>query len=85
MGDSLIYHNGSQFTTIDQNNDDDYQPNCAAQYLGPWWHDGCHRSHLMGNYYNKGSSPLGRGLNWVAFKGHYYSMKKVNMMVYMTE
>ena len=32
--DSLIYHNGMEFYTIDR----DTKSNCAKTYLGAWWY-----------------------------------------------
>ena len=34
-GDSLLYHNGSKFSTKDQNNDVAYR-NCAVEFKGAW-------------------------------------------------
>jgi hypothetical protein len=40
--DSMAYHNGMQFTTIDVDNDLSSGKNCAADgKCGGWWHKSC--------------------------------------------
>ncbi|KFB48778.1 hypothetical protein ZHAS_00016786 [Anopheles sinensis] len=36
-GDGLIYHNGMQFTSFDQDNDGIYESNSAKTFIGAWW------------------------------------------------
>ena len=48
-GDSLTYHNGSSFSTRDQDNDQ-WDDNCAVSYKGGWWYKSCHLSNLNGEY-----------------------------------
>ncbi|XP_045157019.2 tenascin-R-like [Mercenaria mercenaria] len=74
-GDSLIYHNGKQFTTIDRDNDD-YHLNCAVLFSGAWWHNTCHTSNLNGLYFPEGNhSSFAKGINWYSCWGHDYSLK----------
>ena len=35
-----IYHNGNYFTTLDNNNDN-YEGNCASAAKGGWWFSAC--------------------------------------------
>ena len=51
--DKLTYHNGSKFSTKDQDNDGS-TVNCAAQnpVKGAWWYDDCKESNLNGVYRN---------------------------------
>ena len=60
-GDSLWYHNGSRFSTRDNDNDN-WGHNCAQYYTGAWWYNNCHNSNLNGHYFSTGSS--GKGLRW---------------------
>ena len=64
-GDSLDYHNGSMFTTRDQDNDR-CQCNCGQWYKGGWWYRDCHNSNLNG-IYTRYSSNYREGLEWYEF------------------
>ncbi|XP_061176299.1 fibrinogen-like protein 1 [Saccostrea echinata] len=48
-GDSLKNHNGSHFSTKDQDNERSSR-NCATQYHGAWWYWDCLNSNLNGVY-----------------------------------
>ncbi|XP_061176993.1 ficolin-1-like [Saccostrea echinata] len=49
-GDSLTYpHNGSKFSTKDQDNDVS-SDNCATIIHGAWWYKSCYNSNLNGEY-----------------------------------
>lgn len=77
-GDSLAVHNGMFFSTFDSDNDGGLPYNCALAWLGGWWYNTCHDSNLNGEYGNTVGS---KGINWYHWKGYYYSMKEVRMMV----
>lgn len=55
-GDSLKFHNGAKFTTMDQNNED-LPFNCGEHYKSGWWFKSCYQwfvskiIHLMRNVY----------------------------------
>ncbi|XP_045156940.2 techylectin-5A-like [Mercenaria mercenaria] len=77
-GDSLRFHNGSEFSTIDRGR---YATDCAKEYRGAWWYlSGCHHSNINGFYYNGANSPRGKGIIWFHWKrSHTYSLKHVEM------
>lgn len=76
-GDSLQYHSGMFFTTYDSDNDNSGS-NCGSIRRGGWWYNACHWSNLNGEY---GNTNHGEGINWHSWKGVFYSMKEVIMMV----
>ncbi|XP_060602086.1 fibrinogen C domain-containing protein 1-A-like [Ruditapes philippinarum] len=76
-GDSLGPHNGHKFTTKDRDNDQ-YESNCAVQFIGAWWYGKCHSSNLNGDY---GNTQYAKGLSWYHWKGHYVSMKTTEMKI----
>ena len=50
--DSMAFHNGMQFTTIDRDNDASIS-NCAVHnggHTGGWWYESCYNSALTGNH-----------------------------------
>ncbi|CAM4741894.1 unnamed protein product [Rotaria magnacalcarata] len=80
-GDSLSYHNSRPFSTKDQDND--LNPGSCAQILnGAWWYNNCHHSNLNGGYL-RGPHPTidGAGVNWLTFRGVYYSLKNTEMKI----
>ncbi|XP_070198918.1 microfibril-associated glycoprotein 4-like [Littorina saxatilis] len=79
-GDSLTYHNRSEFTTKDRHNDL-YIANCANKYLGAWWYVSCHRSNLCGVFTSHNTTAHGQGIQWSTWKGQNYSLKFAQMMV----
>ena len=44
----MIGHHGSQFSTSDRDNDNNFDINCAAEYSGGWWFQNYARSNLNG-------------------------------------
>lgn len=77
-GDSMAFHNGMFFSTFDRDNDGVSYFNCANAWRGGWWYYKCHKSNLNGEYGNTDDS---KGINWYYWKGFFYSMKEVRMMV----
>ena len=78
-GDSLTYHNGMKFTTIDNDNDNYVYGNCAQVHPGAWWYKKCFLSHLNGPYYNNPIVSYASGIIWYQWKGNYYSLKFSDM------
>ncbi|KAK7933457.1 hypothetical protein WMY93_004353 [Mugilogobius chulae] len=74
-GDSLTWHNGKQFTTLDRDHD--------TYTEGGWWYNSCAHSNLNGVWYRGGHyrSRYQDGVYWAEFRGGAYSLKKVTMMV----
>jgi len=81
-GDSLAYHVGSKFSTLDQDNDN-YGTSCVALYKGAWWYNACHYSDLNGEYKLTGATTTNAdGVYWYYFKSTgYYSLKRVEMKI----
>lgn len=76
-GDSLIGHNGMQFSTKDQDNDLD-SVNCAGYFTGAWWYHACHSSNLNGRY---GIKEYADGVIWYTWTNHEDSLSFVEMKV----
>lgn len=81
-GDSLTWHNGKQFTTLDRDHDA-YTGNCAHYQKGGWWYNACAHSNLNGVWYRGGHyrSRYQDGVYWAEFRGGAYSLRKVTMMI----
>ena len=77
-GDGLAHHNGRRFSTRDQDNDD-YQEHCAQLFKGGWWYGNCHDANLNGLYHGGPHSSYATGVNWLPWKGQYYSLKFAEM------
>ena len=79
-GDSMSAHNNMKFSTYD-NDQDTYADNCAAVFKGAWWHKACHESNPNGLYFHGEHSTYADGINWLNFKGHYYSLKTIELKI----
>lgn len=77
----MSYHNGKRFSTKDVDNDSNAGQQCAQVYKGAWWYNHCHDSNLNGQYLGGPHASYADGVNWLAFKGHYYSLKTSEMKV----
>ncbi|XP_019643623.1 PREDICTED: microfibril-associated glycoprotein 4-like [Branchiostoma belcheri] len=81
-GDSLTaHHSGRPFSTWDR--DHDASPtSCAQAYTGAWWYAACHDANLNGLYLAGAQvSNGGNGVNWLTWKGYYYSLKHTEMKI----
>ena len=79
-GDSLTRHVGYKFSTRDQDNDA-ASSSCAVAYKGAWWYYGCHHSNLNGRYLRGNHTSYADGVNWLHWKGHYYSLRFTEMKI----
>ncbi|MPC13302.1 Fibrinogen C domain-containing protein 1 [Portunus trituberculatus] len=82
-GDSLRYHVGRRFSTIDVDNDAWPERSCARDHMGAWWYRACETSNLNGRYLH-GPIPAEHqytGLYWYDFRGPQYSLWRSCMMI----
>ncbi|XP_043941159.1 angiopoietin-related protein 1 [Protopterus annectens] len=81
-GDSMIWHNGKQFTTLDRDRDL-YSGNCAHFHKGGWWYNACSHANLNGVWYRGGHyrNKFQDGIYWEDYRGGSYSLRSVKMMI----
>ncbi|XP_038234358.1 angiopoietin-related protein 6 isoform X1 [Dermochelys coriacea] len=81
-GDSLAWHDGCPFSTLDRDHDA-YSGSCAQYQKGGWWYNACAHANLNGVWYKGGHyrSRYQDGVYWAEFRGGAYSLRKVVMMV----
>ena len=78
-GDSFGIHRSKAFSTRDADNDANSSASCAVTYKGAWWYAACHASNLNGFYYLGSHTSYADGVNWKAWKGYNYSLRKTEM------
>ncbi|KAK1786928.1 hypothetical protein P4O66_017300 [Electrophorus voltai] len=80
-GDSLRYHNNTNFSTKHKDNDkcvDD----CAQLRKGGYWYNCCTDSNLNGMFYRYGAHTKNSdGITWYGWHGPNYSLKRVEMKI----
>ncbi|XP_068961115.1 fibrinogen alpha chain [Petaurus breviceps papuanus] len=87
-GTEYTSHSNMRFSTFDQDNDQ-WEENCAEMYGGGWWYNNCQGANLNGVYYPGGSydprdnSPyeIENGVVWIPFRGSDYSLRTVRMKI----
>eukprot|EP00057_Strongylocentrotus_purpuratus_P017986 XP_011672460.1 PREDICTED: fibrinogen C domain-containing protein 1-like [Strongylocentrotus purpuratus] len=77
-GDSMSFHAGYPFSTLDRNNEG-AGGHCAGYYKGGWWYNRCLRANLNGQYLNGLTGTYSKGVVWVEWRGSKYSLKKTEM------
>ena len=72
-------HSNMQFSTKDADND--LSPiSCAQRHSGEWWFNRCSSANPNGLYHNGPySGQYSDGAKWVTFRGHFYSLKRIEM------
>lgn len=82
-GDSLRYHVGRRFSTIDVDHDAWPEASCARDHSGAWWYRACETSNLNGRYLHGPVPPDHEytGLYWYDFHGPQYSLWRSRMMI----
>uniref|UniRef100_A0A667Y988 Fibrinogen C-terminal domain-containing protein n=1 Tax=Myripristis murdjan TaxID=586833 RepID=A0A667Y988_9TELE len=80
-GDSLTYHNGKKFSTMDKDQDAS-SSHCARARLGAFWFNNCHYANPNGIYRRGADSTISYvGVEWYTFKGYQYSLKSISMKI----
>lgn len=84
-GDSLSYHNGQKFSTLDK--DQDGSPDsCARTYLGAFWYNNCHYANPNGVYrWGADGTLFAVGVEWYHWKKYDYSLKSFTMKIRPTK
>ena len=78
-GDNLAgHHNGMKFSTRDNDNDN-WEGNCAQFYNGAWWFNNCYDSHLNSVYHHNPNISIDIGIIWSTWRGWFYSLKFTEM------
>ena len=54
---------------------------CAQRFKGAWWYKTCHNSNLNGLYPRGNHTSHGDGVNWVNWRGFYYSLQKTKVKI----
>ena len=81
----LEVNKGKRFTTCDQDNDEKDSGNCAVQYNGGWWFEGCYWIYLNGRYSNEETVGPESAIHWAGFRGYAKSLKKTKIMIRRTQ
>ncbi|KAL2099821.1 hypothetical protein ACEWY4_004215 [Coilia grayii] len=80
-GDSLTYHNGQKFSTLDKDQDPN-SAHCARARLGAFWYNGCHYANPNGVYRWGADATISYvGVEWYSYTGYNYSLKSMTMMI----
>ncbi|XP_078604541.1 microfibril-associated glycoprotein 4-like isoform X2 [Branchiostoma floridae x Branchiostoma japonicum] len=81
MTDPARSHHGMYFSTRDRDNDPHSTIDCAEEFKGAWWYNGCHYANLNGLYLGGVHQSEADGVNWYPWKGFYYSLKTSEMKI----
>ena len=86
VGDALNSHIGMKFTTIDVDNDNYSEGNCAKSCSGGWWYNCCHVTYYSNIIYKDAHltgqsirTDYANGINWATWFTEYEQMDYVSM------
>ena len=74
--DNWGYHNGSEFSTRDRDNDRYSGVSCSQRWKGAHWYSACHYVHPTGLYKNTGTDSMS-----LYDKGSYKSAKEMTLKI----
>ncbi|XP_059175494.1 ficolin-2-like [Physella acuta] len=74
--DEFSQHKGMMFTTIDSDNDELYNDNCAVSRSGGWWFHNCYRVNVNGEWASRVDL---KGIQWSSTTGWTDSLDIVEM------
>ena len=77
-GDSLSHHRNRSWSTSDQDNDE-WEKNCAESRHGAWWYVSCYHSNLNGRYRHRPDSLKAYGVVWRGWGGQKHLLKRTEM------
>ena len=77
----MAFQRGMAFTTQGKDNDKAPTTNCADKFKGGWWFYDCNYASLNGLYLQGNQNVAGSGINWKSWRGHFYSLKEVEMKI----
>ncbi|XP_053624594.1 angiopoietin-1-like isoform X3 [Plodia interpunctella] len=80
-GDSLSYHAGQKFSTLDVDNDEWKDGACSMEHGGAWWYKECDKSNLNGKYSLTNEDQRGQTMYWISFKSPDLPLSKTKMMI----
>ncbi len=81
LGNSLSFHDGQKFTTLDKDQDV-HKDNCAKIRLGAFWYKDCVLANPNGMYiWGEDPTHLAIGDIWHSWKGYYVGMKSISMKI----
>ncbi|XP_035508560.1 angiopoietin-related protein 3 [Morone saxatilis] len=84
LPDAMANSTSMRFSTKDRNNDNQRNSNCARNYTGGWWFNGCGETNLNARYLwlrAKGRSMRRRGIHWKPGTGPSYSLKMTKITI----
>uniref|UniRef100_A0A673FFS4 Microfibril-associated glycoprotein 4-like n=1 Tax=Sinocyclocheilus rhinocerous TaxID=307959 RepID=A0A673FFS4_9TELE len=80
-GDSLSFHNGQKFTTLDKDQDV-REGNCAKLRLGAFWYKDCLETNPSGVYlWGEDATHFAIGNIWSTWRNHDVGMKSISMKI----
>ena len=74
-----------RFSARDVDLDSSSADSCAQLYKGGWWYNDCHSSNLNGLYLGGPHQSYADGVEWGAWKGFKYSLKRTVMKIRPTQ